>query len=68
MTLRLIDDMRMQFLNLLSDIGFVDKSKGATVSPCPIFLKILVDVLFPIFSPSLVSHSFECTLVKFFSY
>lgn len=28
-TLRLIDDMRMQFLNLLSDIGFVDKSRGA---------------------------------------
>ncbi|KAK7268103.1 hypothetical protein RIF29_20790 [Crotalaria pallida] len=28
-TLRLIDDMRLQFLNLLSDIGFVDKSKGA---------------------------------------
>lgn len=27
-TLRLIDDMRTQFLNLLSDIGFVDKSKG----------------------------------------
>lgn len=32
-TLRLIDDMRMQFLNLLSDIGFVDKSRGANVSP-----------------------------------
>ncbi|KAG5080731.1 hypothetical protein JHK86_004796 [Glycine max] len=30
-TLRLIDDMRMQFLNLLSDIGFVDKSRGANV-------------------------------------
>ncbi|CAJ1967277.1 unnamed protein product [Sphenostylis stenocarpa] len=28
-TLRLIDDMRMQFLNLLSDIGFVDKFRGA---------------------------------------
>ncbi|OIW12193.1 hypothetical protein TanjilG_28601 [Lupinus angustifolius] len=28
-TLRLIEDMRLQFLNLLSDIGFVDKSKGA---------------------------------------
>ncbi|KAL2327345.1 hypothetical protein Fmac_020772 [Flemingia macrophylla] len=28
-TVRLIDDMRMQFLNLLSDIGFVDKSRGA---------------------------------------
>ncbi|WJX11399.1 RNA helicase [Trifolium repens] len=27
-TLRLIDDMRTQFLNLLSDIGFVDKSRG----------------------------------------
>ncbi|XP_020972317.1 DExH-box ATP-dependent RNA helicase DExH1 isoform X3 [Arachis ipaensis] len=27
-TLRLIDDMRLQFLNLLSDIGFVDKSRG----------------------------------------
>ncbi|KAH1262508.1 DExH-box ATP-dependent RNA helicase DExH1 [Glycine max] len=30
-TLRLIDNMRMQFLNLLSDIGFVDKSRGANV-------------------------------------
>ncbi|XP_057742352.1 DExH-box ATP-dependent RNA helicase DExH1 isoform X2 [Arachis stenosperma] len=28
LTLRLIDDMRLQFLNLLSDIGFVDKSRG----------------------------------------
>ncbi|KAF8006930.1 hypothetical protein BT93_K1045 [Corymbia citriodora subsp. variegata] len=28
MTLQMMDDMRMQFLNLLSDIGFVDKSKG----------------------------------------
>ncbi|XP_061352384.1 DExH-box ATP-dependent RNA helicase DExH1 isoform X2 [Gastrolobium bilobum] len=27
-TLRLIDDMRIQFLNLLSDIGFVDQSKS----------------------------------------
>ncbi|KAI6673971.1 hypothetical protein NL676_001877 [Syzygium grande] len=27
-TLQMMDDMRMQFLNLLSDIGFVDKSKG----------------------------------------
>ncbi|KAJ1384806.1 P-loop containing nucleoside triphosphate hydrolase [Sesbania bispinosa] len=27
-TMRLIDDMRIQFLNLLSDIGFVDKSRG----------------------------------------
>ncbi|XP_054820957.1 DExH-box ATP-dependent RNA helicase DExH1 isoform X2 [Prosopis cineraria] len=29
-TLQMIDDMRMQFLNLLSDIGFVDKSRGAS--------------------------------------
>ncbi|XP_059451853.1 DExH-box ATP-dependent RNA helicase DExH1-like [Corylus avellana] len=28
-TLQLMDDMRMQFLDLLSDIGFVDKSRGA---------------------------------------
>ncbi|KAM7255732.1 hypothetical protein ACFE04_008630 [Oxalis oulophora] len=28
MTLRMIEDMRMQFLDLLSDIGFVDKSRG----------------------------------------
>ncbi|KAF7818860.1 DExH-box ATP-dependent RNA helicase DExH1 isoform X1 [Senna tora] len=28
MTLQMIDDMRIQFLNLLSDIGFVDKSRG----------------------------------------
>ncbi|XP_028777530.1 DExH-box ATP-dependent RNA helicase DExH1 isoform X2 [Neltuma alba] len=28
-TLQMIDDMRMQFLSLLSDIGFVDKSRGA---------------------------------------
>ncbi|KAI4300544.1 hypothetical protein L6164_033912 [Bauhinia variegata] len=27
-TLQLIDEMRIQFLNLLSDIGFVDKSRG----------------------------------------
>lgn len=30
-TLQLMDDMRMQFLDLLSDIGFVDKSRGANV-------------------------------------
>ncbi|XP_015577824.1 DExH-box ATP-dependent RNA helicase DExH1 isoform X2 [Ricinus communis] len=29
-TLRMMEDMREQFLNLLSDIGFVDKSKGAS--------------------------------------
>ncbi|GLT94813.1 hypothetical protein SLE2022_125340 [Rubroshorea leprosula] len=29
-TLRMIEDMRNQFLDLLSDIGFVDKSKGAS--------------------------------------
>lgn len=28
MTLQMMDDMRKQFLDLLSDIGFVDKSKG----------------------------------------
>lgn len=27
-TLQMMDDMRMQFLDLLSDIGFVDKSRG----------------------------------------
>lgn len=32
-TLQMMDDMRMQFLNLLSDIGFVDKSKGPSVCP-----------------------------------
>lgn len=31
-TLQMMEDMRNQFLNLLSDIGFVDKSKGASVS------------------------------------
>lgn len=31
-TLQMIEDMRMQFLDLLSDIGFVDKSKGPSVS------------------------------------
>ncbi|KAK0584564.1 hypothetical protein LWI29_015260 [Acer saccharum] len=31
-TLRTMEDMRNQFLDLLSDIGFVDKSKGASVS------------------------------------
>ncbi|KAK4833899.1 hypothetical protein QYF36_013054 [Acer negundo] len=29
-TLRMMEDMRNQFLDLLSDIGFVDKSKGAS--------------------------------------
>ncbi|XP_021892463.1 DExH-box ATP-dependent RNA helicase DExH1 isoform X1 [Carica papaya] len=29
-TLQMMEDMRNQFLNLLSDIGFVDKSKGAS--------------------------------------
>ncbi|XP_015900441.3 DExH-box ATP-dependent RNA helicase DExH1 isoform X2 [Ziziphus jujuba] len=29
-TLQMMDDMRMQFLDLLSDIGFVDKSMGAS--------------------------------------
>lgn len=28
----MMEDMRNQFLNLLSDIGFVDKSRGANVS------------------------------------
>ncbi|XP_023768072.1 DExH-box ATP-dependent RNA helicase DExH1 isoform X2 [Lactuca sativa] len=28
-TLKMIADMRLQFLDLLSDIGFIDKSKGA---------------------------------------
>lgn len=30
--MKMIGDMRLQFLDLLSDIGFVDKSKGANVS------------------------------------
>ena len=30
-TLRMMEDMREQFLNLLSDIGFVEKCKGASV-------------------------------------
>ncbi|PWA37316.1 RNA helicase family protein [Artemisia annua] len=30
-TMKMIGDMRLQFLDLLSDIGFVDKSKGANV-------------------------------------
>ncbi|XP_020535656.1 DExH-box ATP-dependent RNA helicase DExH1 isoform X2 [Jatropha curcas] len=29
-TLQMMEDMREQFLNLLSDIGFVDKSRGAS--------------------------------------
>lgn len=29
LTLQMMEDMRNQFLNLLSDIGFVDKSRGA---------------------------------------
>ena len=31
-TLQMMDDMRMQFVDLLSGIGFVDKSRGANVS------------------------------------
>lgn len=31
-TLRMMDDMRLQFLDLLSDIGFVDKSREPSVS------------------------------------
>lgn len=31
MTLQMMDDMRGQFLDLLSDIGFVDKAKGIKV-------------------------------------
>ncbi|EXC12993.1 putative ATP-dependent RNA helicase DHX36 [Morus notabilis] len=31
-TLQMMDDMRMQFLDLLSDIGFVDKSRGPTIA------------------------------------
>lgn len=31
MTLQMMEDMRMQFLDLLSDIGFVDKRKGPQV-------------------------------------
>ncbi|KAG9131678.1 hypothetical protein Leryth_009422 [Lithospermum erythrorhizon] len=30
-TLSMMDDMRMQFIDLLSDIGFVDKSRGPNV-------------------------------------
>ena len=31
-TLQMMDDMRKQFVDLLSDIGFVDKAKGPNVS------------------------------------
>lgn len=31
-TLQMMEDMRMQFLDLLSGIGFVDKSRGPAVS------------------------------------
>jgi ATP-dependent RNA helicase DHX36 len=31
-TLQMMEDMRMQFVDLLSGIGFVDKSRGAIVS------------------------------------
>ena len=31
-TLQMMEDMRNQFIDLLSDIGFVDKSRGASVS------------------------------------
>lgn len=34
-TLQMMEDMRMQFLDLLSDIGFVDKSKGPNVRYLP---------------------------------
>lgn len=30
--MQMMADMRMQFLDLLSDIGFIDKSKGPKVS------------------------------------
>ncbi|KAA3464041.1 ATP-dependent RNA helicase DHX36 isoform X2 [Gossypium australe] len=30
-TLQMMEDMRIQFIDLLSDIGFVDKSRGASV-------------------------------------
>lgn len=30
-TLQMIEDMRNQFVNLLSDIGFIDKAKGPKV-------------------------------------
>jgi ATP-dependent RNA helicase DHX36 len=31
-TLQMMEDMRRQFLDLLSDIGFIDKSRGPQVS------------------------------------
>lgn len=31
-TMQMMEDMRNQFLDLLSDIGFVDKSRGVKVS------------------------------------
>lgn len=31
-TLQMMEDMRIQFLDLLSNIGFLDKSRGANVS------------------------------------
>lgn len=47
-TLQMMEDMRKQFLDLLSDIGFVDKAKGAKVwilsfcSNCNMFLCYLL--------------------------
>jgi ATP-dependent RNA helicase DHX36 len=32
MTLKMMDDMRNQFFDLLSDIGFVSKTRGVKVS------------------------------------
>lgn len=40
-TLQMMEDMRKQFLDLLSDIGFVDKSLGANVSRCFCYFLIL---------------------------
>lgn len=41
LTLKMMEDMRNQFLDLLSDIGFVDKSRGPNVSAKKPFLNNL---------------------------
>ena len=42
----MMDGMRNQFLDLLSDIGFVDKSKGAIVSSKLWLLPVSSEVIY----------------------
>lgn len=42
-TLKMMEDMRNQFLDLLSDIGFVDKSRGANVRTSPYHLNVFLE-------------------------